>query len=57
MPTFIVRKLNEVNAEPIEVEAESATITADSKVVFHDADSNVVAQFVNVDFYPKPAQP
>lgn len=54
---YIVRKLNEANAEPIEVEAESATITADSKVVFHDADSNVVAQFVNVDFYQKPAQP
>lgn len=49
MATYTVKKLND-NSEPIEVEADTVTITADGKVQFKVGD-NCVAQFVNVDFY------
>lgn len=54
MSTFRITLLN-TDAEPIDLEADSATTDASSgKVTFHDADSNIVGQFVNVNFYKLP---
>lgn len=54
--TYIVQPINS-SADPIEVEADGVTCTDDGKIRFHDAESNLVAQFVNVNFWPKPADP